>query len=159
MLVSKENFTAQKTAIGILIALSSSFFWGVYTIAVKVAFKNHDSRESFGVMSLYTTVSLAILAFLIGKPQQTMDLSAWPWFCVVISGILSIALSHTLYYAAIKRIGATIPSIVLLATPFMVLIGSHIVFEESLNILQWFFGIVLLTGAALAIFAQQHLGK
>ena len=75
----------------------------------------------------------------------------------MISGIMSISLSHVLYYAVLRRIGATILSLVLLSTPFIVLAISNVFFGEFLNLPQWLFGLVLLAGSALAIWAQQHL--
>ena len=86
-------------------------------------------------------------------------MGGWQWACVVISGVMCIALGHVLYYAAIKRIGATIPSLVILSQPFAVLAISHVVFEESLNVFQLASGAVLLAGSALAIWAQQHLRR
>jgi drug/metabolite transporter (DMT)-like permease len=58
-----------------------------------------------------------------------------------------------------RRIGATIPALVILAQPFIVLTVSYIVFGESLNGLQLLFGLVLLAGSALAVWAQQQLGR
>ena len=84
-------------------------------------------------------------------------MNLWPWVSIVISAILCIALSHVLYYAAMRRIGATIPSLVLLSQPFLVYAISNAVWGESLNGPQWLFGVVLLVGSALAIWAQQHL--
>jgi drug/metabolite transporter (DMT)-like permease len=76
---------------------------------------------------------------------------------VFISGVLSIALSHVLYYVAIRRIGATIPSLVLLVQPFIIYGISSIVFIESLSPWQWVFGLILLCGAALGILAQRDV--
>ena len=98
-----------------------------------------------------------MLALKFGRLEDCVEMDIWPWGCVVISAVTSIALSHVLYYAAIKRIGAAIPSLVLLSTPFIVLAISNVVFGESLNGLQWLFGIVLVAGSGLAIWAQQHL--
>lgn len=81
------------------------------------------------------------------------------WFYLFISAVLSIVLSHSFYYAAIKRIGATIPSLIILAEPFLILIVSHIVFGETLSIAQGIFGIILIGGAALAIRAEEHITK
>jgi drug/metabolite transporter (DMT)-like permease len=75
----------------------------------------------------------------------------------VISAVLCIALAHVLYYSAMRRIGATIPALVVLAEPIAVLAISHAIFGESLNILQLVFGAMLLIGAGLAIWSQQHL--
>ncbi|MHC4617006.1 MAG: DMT family transporter [Planctomycetota bacterium] len=158
VLFFKHDFAAAKTLTGIAIALLAAFFWGVYTICAKIAFRDFDSRIGFSVMSGYTVVGLFSLALIFGRPQDCIKLPVCPWASVVISGILSIALSHVLYYSAIKRIGATIPSLVLLLQPFLILAASSVVFDEFLNVFQWIFGLILIFGSALAILAQQHLG-
>ncbi len=153
----EETFASKTTIIGIVTVLLAAFFWSVYTIAVKINFRHIDSRISFSVISIYTAAGLSILAFLFGRPQDCLSLTARPWLYVVISAILCIALAHVLYYAAIKRIGATIPSLVMLASPFTVLAISSVVFNESLASLQYIFGVVLLVGSGLAIWSQKHL--
>lgn len=153
----REDFAVQKTVLGIGIGLGAAFMWGVYTILVKTAFKDIASRSSFSVISIYTVIGLCVLGLTFGRPADCLRLGAWSWACVVISGIVSIALGHVVYYVAVRRIGATIPSLVLLATPFTVLAISHIVFGESLNGLQWFFGVILIVGSALAIWSQRSL--
>ena len=155
----KGDFAATETIIGIVIALAAALMWGVYTVSVKIAFRDIDSRNSFSVVTIYTVIGLCVLALIFGRPADCVKMDAWPWACVVISALVSIAFSHVLYYAALKRIGATIPSLVLLSSPFIVLAVSSVVFGESLNELQWLFGVVLLAGSALAIWAQQHLRR
>ena len=140
---------------GIILAQAAAFMWGVYTISIKIAFKDIDSRSGFSVISIYTVAGLAVAALLFGKVETAAQMGVWQWACVVISGITAIALAHTLYYAAIRRIGATIPALVILAQPFIVLAISYVVFGESMNIFQLFFGIVLLIGSAFAIWTQQ----
>lgn len=157
VLLFKDDFATTTNITGVVIALAVSIMWGVYTVSVKIAFKDIDSRVGFSVVSIYTFFGLCVLAFIFGKPTDCIEIGAWPWACVVISGVTAIGLGHVLYYAAIKRIGATIPNLVILSTPFTVFAVSNVLFEESLNKLQWFFGVVLLGGSALAIWAQQHL--
>jgi drug/metabolite transporter (DMT)-like permease len=70
---------------------------------------------------------------------------------------MGIALGHVLYYIAIQRIGATIPSLVILTQPFIVLVMSYFIYGESLNLPQLLFGTALISGSALALWAQQHL--
>ncbi|MHC4546713.1 MAG: EamA family transporter, partial [Planctomycetota bacterium] len=129
----------------------------LYTISAKIAFKDIDSQHGFSVTSIYTVAGLCVLALLFGDLQKCVTMGAWRWACVVISGVTAISLGHVLYYVAIKRIGATIPSLVILSQPFIVLAISNIVFGESLNALQLLFGVALLIGSALALWAQQHL--
>lgn len=155
----KVDLAATRTITGIVIALATAFMWGVYTVSVKIAFRDIDSRSGFSVISIYTVAGLCVLALLFGRPQDCVTMGAWQWACVVISGVTAIALGHVLYYAAIKRIGATIPALVILSQPFTVLAISNVVFGESLNVFQLVFGVFLLAGSALAIWAQQHLRR
>jgi len=158
VLVYQKNFTATATMTGIVFALTAAFMWSFYTITAKIAFRNIDSRTGFSVVSIYTMVGLVVLAFAFGRPVYYItEMDAQPWIAVIVSGIICIAFSHVLYYVAMKRIGATIPSLILLLQPFNIIALSYIFFGEKLNTCQWFFGIILLTGFGLAIWAQQHL--
>ena len=155
----KEDFAAAGTLTGIAFALAMAFMWAVYIISARIAFKDIDSRHAFSVISIYTVAGLCVLALLFGELGDCVKMGAWQWACVVISGATAIALSHTLYYAAMRRIGATIPALVILAQPFIVLAISYVVFGESLNVFQLLFGVVLLAGSGLAIWAQEHLKR
>jgi drug/metabolite transporter (DMT)-like permease len=153
----KEDFAAAGTIIGIALALAMGFMWAVYIVSARIAFRDIDSRHGFSVISIYTVAGLFVLGFVFGDLADCLKMGAWQWFCVVISGATAIALSHTLYYSAMRRIGATIPALVMLAQPFVVLAISSVVFKESLNILQLLSGVVLLAGSGIAIWAQESL--
>jgi drug/metabolite transporter (DMT)-like permease len=157
VLVFKEDFSTVKTITGVVLVLMTSFMLAIYTISVKIAFKDIDSRAGFSVVSIYTFFGLCVLAMIFGRPRDCLEMGAWPWACVIISGVTAIGLGHVLYYVAIKRIGATIPTLVILSQPFAVFAISSVLFGEFLNGHQWFFGVVLLAGGAIAIWAQQHL--
>ncbi len=154
-----SNFAAKATLTGIIFALLAAFTWSLYTVGVKGFLSGYDSRISFAVVSLYTTVALAIAAVLFGRPADCLAMPPAGWILIVVSGVVSIALSHSFYYAAIKRIGASIPSLVTLAQPFGVFVVSSIIFAERLTIIQWIFGIILIAGASVAVWAQEHLKK
>lgn len=159
VLYFKGGSQVKGTVTGVILGLACAFMWGVYTVSVKAAFRNHDSRNGFSVISIYTVIGLGLVALGRGNIGECAKLTTKPWSIVVISSILSIALAHVLYYAAIKRIGATIPALVILTQPFPVFLISHFAFGESVNIRQLAFGAILLIGAALAIWAQQDLRK
>ncbi len=153
----KEDFTTMGMRIGIVIALAEAFAWGVYAVSVKIALRDIDSRTGFSVISLYTTAGLWICAILLGHPGQALHMGIYPWTAIVVSAITAIALAHVLFYAAIRRIGATIPMLVVLSLPFLVFSMSSVFFHERLNALQLLSGVVLLLGSASSIWAQQHL--
>ena len=155
----KKDFIAIRTMTGIALAFAMAFMWAVYTISVRIAFRDINSSDGFSVISIYTVAGLFILTLLFGNPEDCLYIGLLQWICIIVSGILCIALGHVLYYAAIRRVGATIPALVILVQPFIVLAISYLVYGESLNLLQILFGIVLLAGSALAIWSQQHLKR
>jgi drug/metabolite transporter (DMT)-like permease len=159
VLVFEEGFAANRTLTGVVLVFLWSLSWAVYTVTVKIAFKDVDSRVGFSVVSFYTVLGLCVLGFVFGQPSRCLEMPKILWLYIVVSGILCIAIGHVLYYFSIKRIGATIPALVLLASPFTVLAVSHFVFAEILSLVQILFGLVLLAGAGVSIWAQKDLGK
>ena len=152
-------FTHSYTIIGIAIILLYGFIWGLYAVAVKVSFRGIDSRIGFSVVSIYTVIALFILTFFMGQPGKCLEMPVSGWASVIISGITGIALGHVLYYVSIRRLGSTTPSLVQLAQPVIVVVISYFIFGESLNVLQWVFGIVLVAGSALAIISEKGLAS
>lgn len=155
----KEGLTATSTLTGIVLTLVMAFMWAVYILSAKIAFKDIDSRQGFSVLTIYTVVGLSLLAFRFGELEACVQMEPKQWAIVAGSGITSIAFAHVLYYTAMRRIGATIPALIVLVQPFIIFAISRIVFNESLNIYQILFGAILLLGSALAIWAQQHLKR
>jgi drug/metabolite transporter (DMT)-like permease len=131
------------------------FIWGLYAIAVKVAFRGIDSRIGFSVVSIYSVIALSILTIFLGQPSKCLELSFNGWNAVIISGVTGIALGHVLYYISLRRLGATTPSLVQLAQPFIVVIISYFTFGEKMSFPQLVFGVVLVAGSALAILAKK----
>ena len=148
-------FMHSYTIIGISIVVLYGFIWGLYAIAVKVAFRGIDSRIGFSVVSIYSVIALSILTIFLGQPSKCLELSFNGWNAVIISGVTGIALGHVLYYISLRRLGATTPSLVQLAQPFIVVIISYFTFGEKMSFPQLVFGVVLVAGSALAILAKK----
>jgi len=155
----KQDFAASGTITGVIIAVVCAFMWALYVLSARITFRDTDSRIGFSIISIYTVVGLFMFGIIFGRIEQCLKMGIWPWVSIVISAVTAIALGHVLYYAAMKRIGAMIPALVILAQPFTVFAISRVVFGESLSSLQLLFGLVLLAGSALAIYAQQHLKR
>lgn len=144
---------------GTILALSHSFSFAVYAVLVKMYFKGIDPRVSFSVITLYTVPGLFVLALLFGSPSELADLTLRPWIYILISAVVSIALSHVAFYSAVQKIGVNIPSVLLLVIPLTVGIASFFLFHERMTRLQWCSGVILLGGLACAIRAQQKIQK
>ena len=155
----KEDFAATGTIFGVMIGLACAVMWAVYTLAVKIKLRETDARASFAVVSLYTAIGLWAGAFIFGDPKPCTTMGVGPWVAVVVSSVTAISLAHVFYYVAIQRIGTTIPLIVVLSQPLLVFGMSSVVFGERLNGLQLFFGLLLLFGAGISVWAQEHLKR
>ncbi len=155
VVVFHPEFSARATLAGALLAAAMAFGWGCYTVSVKRCLGHVDARLSFSVITVYTVIGHGILAFLFGRPADGLNLDAARWSYVILSALSGIALGHVLYYSAIRRIWASIPTMFLLLRPFTVLLFSSVLFHERLTTLQWLFGLLLVTGSGFFIRAQQ----
>ncbi len=153
----KEDFGALGAWKGIALGLAMGMMWAVYMLSAKIAFKEIDSRHSFSVITIYTVAGLSVLALWRGDLTECMQMGPEQWWIIVVSAVTSIAFAHVLYYSSMRRIGATIPALIVLVQPFTIFAISRFLFNETLNTLQILFGVILMIGSALAIWAQQHL--
>lgn len=150
------EFSAKTTLLGTLLAALMAVGWGCYTVSVKALLGEADSRLSFSVITIYTALGLGVLAFVMGRPSEALRLDWLRWSHVIVSSLAGIAIGHVLYYAAIRRIGASIPTMFLLLRPFSVLVVSAFLFEERLTALQWLFGCILIGGSYCFVLAQKQ---
>ena len=143
---------------GIILTILFGLSWAIYTLVVRKAFLHLDQRVGFAVITIYATPGLGVLAWLYGKPLALFQFPAPTqlrvWAVIIISAILCIAIAHTIFFVAIRRLGPTLPSLTHLSLPFLVLLVSQYLFGEKLTLGQWLSGIVLVAGAALSILAQ-----
>ncbi len=157
VLYHSPDYAASGSVRGIVFALVGAVSWAIYAVSVRVCLKEVNSLSSFSVVSLYTGVGLAIVALFLGDIHQCLDLDLKRWGILVLSSVLGIAFGHVCFYAAVRRLGATIPSLVILVQPFTILLMSMLIFGEALSMIQGLFGILLILGAASAIWADKDL--
>jgi drug/metabolite transporter (DMT)-like permease len=159
VLYYSPDFDVSGSAKGIAFALIGAAFWAAYAVSIRVYLKEVNSQSSFSVVSLYTGAGLAIAAACFGDVGQCLSLSLNLWGILILSSFLGIVCGHICFYAAVRRLGATIPALVILLQPFTILIMSVVVFGETLSLIQCLFGVILILGAASAIWAQTDLTR
>jgi len=108
------------------------------------------------VISLYTSVGLILLSPL-GEPSSVLRLDALSVWILLLSALVGVAIAHGLYYISVQRIGVAVAALTLVMTPFLSFLGSHLLFGERLSAGQWAAAVVLLSGAAMALWSQQRL--
>ncbi len=153
------DMSVRLTLIGALMVTSATALWSVYAVMVRLKMRGVDPRIAFATIASETTLGLAIIAVVFGKPFQIVNVPLGVVGMVAASGWICIALAHVFYYTAIQRIGVAVPSAVLQLTPFAVLTGSYFLFGERFSAGQLGAGVVLVMGAGLALWAQDRVRR
>jgi len=131
----------------------------MYSIQIRRAVRVVDPSDAFVVVSGYTTVALAVLAFVFGNPGQILEVPLWINAVLVASGIGCIALAHTTYYIAIRGLGVSICSTFVLLSCLLIVLLSYWIFGEKLTPGQLVSGAVLIAGSAAVIWTSTSPGR
>lgn len=143
---------------GIVIIFACSIFWALYDITVRYTMRDINPFVVFGVIGNYTSIGLIAIAPL-GQPSSLLHLDGWSIALLVISAYVGIAAAHGMYYVALQRLGVTIPALTMLLCPFVSIILAAIFLGERFSPMQWVGGIVLVTGAGLAMWSRQRVKR
>lgn len=156
-IIGNKDMTVSVGAI--VMIFMCSIFWGLYDVTVRMTMGKLPPLVVFGVIGNYTSIGLVALG-PIGEPSSLANLS-WPlWLLLIVSAYIGIGAAHGAYYFALQRLGVAISSITLLLSPFVTIIGSALILHEEFTWVQWVGGVVLIVGAALALwtrFAQRRV--
>ncbi len=157
--LTKETFSAESTWFGVCLITLHALFIAFYSVAVRYYLRGVNPWISFPIVCQYTAVILFILMWFIGEPARLLDMSIGRLSVLAFSSVIGIALGHVFFYYALEHLGVSISSSSGLIMPFLTSIGSYFIFNETFSFGQLIFGIVLLLGGGLLLYAQQHLGE
>jgi drug/metabolite transporter (DMT)-like permease len=137
--------------LGEILALSSGLAWAVAVILFRISGRRvHPVGLNLGK----NVLGLALLAptlLLFGQPL-TPSLAASKTGLLLLSGVLGIAVSDTLFFHALNRLGASLTAIVdCFYSPFVIAL-SFVLLGERLTLVQ-------LAGAALVVSAVLTVSK
>ena len=137
---------------GVFLVVLASFLWACYTLAMKRVVKGTRPLVAFTVIATWTTLFFLLLAVARSHPARFFStVSMRDQVLVFVSGVLCIAVTHSLYFRAVERLGIAICASFLLIQPLITGVLSWFVFKETLTAGQMLMGVVLLTGAYLVI--------
>ena len=142
---------------GTIILAATTIFWGAYSVSIRRYMGGYPIRAAFGVVGLYTAVALVILMLILGKPGRLADMPAGTWGLLILSAFIGIAFGHVLYYRAIHHLGPIISSGVLLAAPFLTLLGAWIMLGERMGDLQRVGGVTIIAGGICLLKAKAQI--
>ena len=114
-----------------VLLLCVAVVWSVYVVWAKHLVTELHPVAMFAVLSLYTTIGLAALSQMFGRPDGILAASRRDTLTVVISGLIPIAGAHPAYHYAQKKLGAAMCSSVNLLNPLFTYFMALAVFPEN----------------------------
>jgi len=142
-------------AVGVVIVLLCSVFWGLYDVSVRYTMGRLHPLVVFGVIGNYSSLGLILLAPL-GQPASVRALSGVDLALLIASAFIGITAAHGMYYVALQRLGVAVSALTLMLTPFISLLSAWLFLGEQFSLLEWAGGIVLLAGATIALRSRQR---
>ncbi len=142
--------------LGEALALSSGFVWAVAIILFRIlGRKIHPLSLNLFKTSLAFVFTLMTL-FALGQPLFP-EAAGRDTILLLLSGLIGITLSDTLFFHSLNKIGASLLAIVdCLYSPFV--IGLSVIFlKERMTLLQ-IFGVILIISAILAVTRHKPVG-
>ena len=118
-------------------------------MVVKKILKAVNPIVAMAYIAMMISILHALLALFAGNSGEILNVSPRVVLIVLVSGVVSIAGSHTLYYFAVKHVGVIISNNFLIVSPLIACLLSFLIFKERWSQLQLISGIALLAGAFL----------
>jgi drug/metabolite transporter (DMT)-like permease len=137
-----------------VLLLITAVLWAVYTVWSKHLVTNVHPVPMFAVVAAYSTILLGGLSVAIGEPAALVTAGWKVTGIAIFSGILPIAVAHTCFNHAQKRLGSSFSSSIILLNPLLTyLIAMMLWPDEKLSVLQWCGAGALLLGTMLVTWA------
>jgi drug/metabolite transporter (DMT)-like permease len=137
-----------------ILVLASAVGMGAYTVAVRYYMSSYSARQSFSVISLYSSILLVGLMFCFGDYGRLTQISIGCWLLLTLSALIGIAFGHVLLYQAIQYFGPVVASGVQLITPFITYVVAAVWLGERMSSSEWIGGVLLVASGALLVVAR-----
>lgn len=140
--------------IGEIFSLGAGLVWSFAVILFRVSGRTVHPLALNLFKNLFAAILVALTAAVLGLPLFPA-LGARPYAMMVLSGILGITISDTLFLVSLNILGASLSAIVdCFYSPFI--IGLSLLFlGERMSALQ-LFGVALIVSAVLTITQKKH---
>ena len=129
--------------------------WATYSLIGRAVLSTLSPLASVFYSSLIGTLLLLWPAQQEGIFQKIFTMSLLDWAILLFLGFFATALGFSLYYRAIKNIGATRTGVFINLVPLFSIILSWFILGESVKPLVITGGIILLTGVVLTNYSSR----
>lgn len=159
MFLEKLQEGGRDSLFGLTLIVATAVAWGGYSVSVRLYMARYPVRQSFGVISLYTSAALVLLMLLFGRRGDLGQIDAFLWANLMGSALVGIAFGHVLYYRGIHRLGPVVSSGIMLGTPFVTYLGAALLLGERLSGVELFGGLMVVAGGAMLVAARAQVER
>lgn len=139
------------SAVGVGLSLSAALGWALYSVLVKKFVAHLGATVGFTITSAWTCLLLLPIMVFQGRPLRPFEVSLESNVVMILSAVLCIGLGHSLFYLALRKLGAAVSQNAVLVSPLGAVLLSVWLFGEKITIIQAALGLVLLTSVALTM--------
>ncbi|MEM7233312.1 MAG: DMT family transporter [Planctomycetota bacterium] len=136
------------TGVGVLLSLCCAAFFGLYGFSVRYYLHTVPPFVAFGAVAQFVAAGTLTLFFVMGKPSSLSTVDSTGWILLGTSALIGIGISHSLYFVAIQRLGASVAACGHLVGPFVTLLVANLALGEVMSEFQVACGCVLVAGGA-----------
>ncbi|GAA5316403.1 MAG: DMT family transporter [Candidatus Pelagadaptatus aseana] len=143
-----------RRGLGITLALVTAFLWGVLPIALKVALQELDAYTACWVRMAVSGLLVGLFLAWRGelKPVATPSLVLLLMCAVAVFGLLG---NYLFYNFSLQRLNPETAQLMIQVAPFLVMVGSVIIFHEPFSRRQIFGALLVVVG--LLTFFNENL--
>lgn len=137
--------------LGVAFLLLRCLLWASYIVSIRNLVRGVDPLVA--ATMVYTLASMMFLptVLIFGDVGKVTAVSATTNLVLFGSGVLCVGLGNAFNYTAIRHLGSSIPTVLLLATPFLTGMFSYLSLHETLTMLQIASGLLLISGCWVII--------
>ena len=134
------------TAFGLGLIVFTAMLWGLYAVTVRRFLSGYSVRQSFGVVSIYTSVALVTAMLLRGDVSSLATVGRGNIGLIVVSAFIGIAIGHVLMFRAIHALGPVFCYGVGLVGPFITWLGAALILHETMSGMEIVGGLIIVLG-------------
>ncbi len=136
---------------GVLLLLLRSLLWASYIISIRNLVTKVEPLIAAAWVYFFASLLFLPSVLIAGDIHQVAEVPLSTNLILFGSGALCVGIGNGLNFTAIKYLGATIPTTLLLLTPFFTGILSYIIFDEVLKAIQVVSGLLIISGCWVII--------
>lgn len=138
--------------LGIGLALGAAVVYSVYIIIGNRVVRGVPPLVTSMFVAIFASMSLLVTGLFSG--ELSFSFSTKSWLAIAGISLISTVLAMLTFFKGLEYIGSTRASIFSMVEPLVTFIFSALLFGERFTLVQGMGGLIVLTGAALVVYAQ-----